>query len=149
MRKSYPNFHSLLTRRRFVAAGVLAPDLVVLTGDAVDKRNRLGVLDEFLGLLPRVPLYVTLGNWEHWAGVDPGRLAAIYGRHGGRLLVNRSVRLQHAGRAVLLTGLDDATAGRPDLARALRGAEPAATRTAARCSSSAGRRCARPGAAAM
>jgi predicted MPP superfamily phosphohydrolase len=104
----------------------LAPDILLLTGDAIDRRDRLEVLAGFLTLLPRsIPVYATLGNWEHWAEVDLAGLAAVYGRHGARLLVNESIRVEHAGRAMLLTGLDDNTAGRPDLSLALAGTEHA------------------------
>src|SRR5690606_18890293 len=48
-------------------------------------------------------------------------LGAALGRAGGELLVNES-RVLRAGRArLLVTGLDDAVAGAPDLAAALAG----------------------------
>lgn len=106
-------------------AHALRPHLIAITGDSVDRADRLGLLADFLGLLPRVPTFATLGNWEHWSGVDRGRLHDAYSRRGARLLLDESVEVRHQGGSLLLTGMDDATAGRPDLERALRDAAPA------------------------
>jgi len=105
----------------------LRPHLIVITGDAIDQQDQLTTLATFLTMLPReVPVYATLGNWEHWAGIDLETLAATYASHGARLLVNQSVRLKHSGRSLLLTGLDDATAGHPKIRNALAGEMPSA-----------------------
>ena len=105
----------------------LRPDLIVVTGDSIDRADRLGALDEFLGACPSAPTRLAiLGNWEYKAGVDPDRLRALHERHGFDLLVNRSVTIDHAGRPVRVTGLDDECHGRPDAAAALAGAEPIA-----------------------
>ena len=90
------------------------PDLIVLAGDSVDERDRLRELERFLSRLPEEPAkYAVLGNWEHWAGVDPDALRAAYARHGVRLLVNESALFERKGRRVHVTGFDDATAGQP------------------------------------
>lgn len=103
----------------------LAPDLIVITGDSVDRADRLGVLAEFLDLLdPAVPRYAVPGNWEYAAGVDRNQLARTLESRNGRLLINESVIHDFDGRALRLTGLDDLVAGRPDLERAVRGADP-------------------------
>ncbi|MFL5540088.1 MAG: metallophosphoesterase [Longimicrobiaceae bacterium] len=105
------------------------PDLVLFTGDSIDRADRLPVFAEFLALLgPRVPGYAILGNWEHWGGVDLDALARLYARHGVRLLVNETAVHEHGGRRLAITGLDDLVGGRPDLAAAVRGAEPADAR---------------------
>ncbi len=104
----------------------LAPDLLLLTGDVIDRGDALSLLDTFLALLPRTShAFAILGNWEHWARVDLAALERLYETHAIELLVNRSVRITHHGTPMLLTGLDDATGGTPDLAAALRDAEPA------------------------
>lgn len=91
----------------------------------VDRADQLPTLAASLGLLPSgLPTYATLGNWEHWSGVDLNRLASTYAAAGARLLVSQSLRLDHAGRSLLVTGLDDATAGRPQIQAALAGVAP-------------------------
>ncbi|NBQ80372.1 MAG: hypothetical protein EBT99_17520 [Betaproteobacteria bacterium] len=55
----------------------LKPDLVVITGDAVDKQKALPALDQFLAALPKGAQTVAiLGNWEYWAGIDIEALRA-------------------------------------------------------------------------
>jgi len=85
-------------------------DLVVLTGDVVDRPDRLGALDRFLAALGgAVPVLATTGNWEHWSHVDLGALADIYARHDVQLLRDQRVRLAvgAGGRALDVVGLDD------------------------------------------
>lgn len=102
----------------------LAPSVLLITGDSIDRADRLDTLAEFLDLLDAAtPKYAVLGNWEHFARVDRARLARVYERRNCRLLVNESVVHRHAGREVLVTGVDDLLAGQPRLAAALRGHE--------------------------
>lgn len=101
------------------------PDLVLLTGDSVDRAHGLDALDAFLALLsPAVPRLAIPGNWEYWGRVDLGEMAALLERRNGRLLVNETAVHPHRGRRLTVTGLDDWLAGGPDVARALRGVEP-------------------------
>lgn len=122
------HLHSVNAMHRRIAARVnaLRPDLVLFTGDSVDRADRLGAFAELLGLFDaRTPKYAILGNWEHWSGVDAGALADVYRRANGRLLVNESVVHDVGGRALRLTGLDDLVGGRPDVRRAFAGVDVA------------------------
>jgi predicted MPP superfamily phosphohydrolase len=113
-------------RRIAEAVAGLRPDLLLLTGDSIDRRDRLPQLAEFLEGLPKAThALAILGNWEHWAGVDLRALGAVYGRRGIQLLRNESVALPFAAGSLLVTGLDDLVGGRPDLAAATRGTAPA------------------------
>lgn len=104
------------------ATAELAPDLVVITGDSIDRARNLALLPAFLGLLDvHVPKLAILGNWEHWTGIDLARLAQMYAARNCQLLRNESVTITLRGRPLLVTGLDDLVGGRPDLARALDG----------------------------
>ena len=103
----------------------LAPSVLLITGDSIDRSEHLDTLDAFLGLLDdETPKYAVLGNWEHYAHLDFARLARVYERHHCRLLVNESVVHASAGGEVLVTGVDDLLAGRPRLVEALRGHDP-------------------------
>ena len=100
----------------------LAPHVLVITGDSIDRSDRLSVLAEFLGALElRSSILATLGNWEHWAHVDLVALEDTYARYGCTLLMNRTVTLDTGSTQVVVTGLDDSTGGRPDPRAALAG----------------------------
>jgi predicted MPP superfamily phosphohydrolase len=112
-------------RRIAEAVNNLEPELVLFTGDMIDKRDRVGELHAFLSLLDRrPPKYATLGNWEHWARVDSGQLADVYAASGCRLLVNETALLRYNGREVAITGFDDWTGGQPDVVAALQDVNP-------------------------
>ena len=101
------------------------PDVILLTGDSIDRRSRLPVLAAFLGALDeRVPKYAIVGNWEHQCRVDFDALARIYAGNNGRLLLNESARCTHGSSELLVTGLDDFLRGMPNLSLALQGEEP-------------------------
>jgi uncharacterized protein len=105
------------------------PDLVLFTGDSVDRADTLPALGQLLSLFdPATPKYAILGNWERWSGVDVDALARLFAHHGGRLLINETAVHVHHGRRLALTGLDDLVGGRPDYAAAVRNAEPADAR---------------------
>ena len=107
------------------AANDARPDMIVLTGDSIDDRTKVRQLGEFMSLLdPRPTKFATLGNWEHWGFIDLVELAATYRKSGCRLLVNETAAVEHHGQQVLVTGIDDWTGGRPDLARALKTVVP-------------------------
>ncbi len=104
----------------------LDPDLVLVTGDAFDSQVGLLRLDTFLAESPqRSRVLGILGNWEHRTGLSGDKIAATYEKHGARLLVNESVVREFGGASLRITGLDDFVGGRPNLAAALDGAEPA------------------------
>lgn len=114
---------------RHVARAIneLGPELVVFTGDMIDRADRVPELAEFLALLDGGSSKVaSLGNWEHWGRIDLGELAAAYRAAGCRLLINETAVHAQGGREVLITGLDDSTGGRPDLAAALSNVSPRA-----------------------
>jgi uncharacterized protein len=48
----------------------------------------------------------------------------VYADVGCQLMVNQTVSFDHAGQTVLITGFDDATAGRPNIDAALAGVAP-------------------------
>lgn len=100
-------------------------DLIVITGDAIDRASSLPLLDTLLGEFPRSPrVLAILGNWEYRSGVRPAEFDRTYARHGIELLVNHSIELEHLGRRIRVTGLDDILYGRPDAAAALGGGRP-------------------------
>lgn len=112
-----------------IAARVAAlrPDLVVLTGDAIDRADALPALGRFLASLGPVPKLAVLGNWEHWGGVDREALRRVHASNGTLLLVDAWTTLRLGGRVLHVGGADDHTAGSPRLPAPPAGAEPATT----------------------
>lgn len=93
----------------------LQPDLVVLTGDAIDRADALPELKNFLATLGAIPVVAVPGNWEHWSGVDfPALIALFADQPHGQLLLNKRVSFTSGERKIHLIGLDDFTAGQPD-----------------------------------
>jgi predicted MPP superfamily phosphohydrolase len=92
----------------------LKPDLVVLSGDVIDRQDRLPTLHAFLAALGDMPTVAVLGNWEYWADVDLHALRDEYRHHGIRLLVNEVASYRVRLRTLHIAGMDDFTAGQPD-----------------------------------
>jgi hypothetical protein len=116
------HLHGIATLERQLLARIhdAHADLIVITGDTVDRPGSLPILAALLGELPSAPRKLAiLGNWEHRCGTAGDDLARTYERHGVELLVNRSVDVAHGDRTLLVTGLDDLVLGRPDPAVAL------------------------------
>ncbi|MCX7429935.1 MAG: metallophosphoesterase [Planctomycetia bacterium] len=100
-------------------------DLIVITGDSIDQAESLPLLDRLLGDFPRSPrVLAILGNWEYRSGVTPGQFARTYARHGIELLVNQSIEVEHQGRTIRVTGLDDILYSRPAAATAIGAGRP-------------------------
>lgn len=102
----------------------LNPNIVLFTGDSIDKAEQIEGFDRFLSLLNKqTAKYAIMGNWEYWAGVDLGRLKKLYAERNCRLLINESILHNYSDRSILITGLDDLV-GKPDLIESLQGVFP-------------------------
>ncbi len=94
----------------------LSADVIVLTGDAIDRADAVPQLLNFIRALGDVPVLLVPGNWEHWSGVDLGGLQqSLAFIPLARLVLNDQWSLTRGGRTLQIVGLDDFTAGRPDL----------------------------------
>ena len=102
----------------------VAPDAILITGDAIDGCSEVELLDNFLRLLRHsIPKVAILGNHERESNIDLKQLAETYETHNGSLLVNRTAPLAKDGTLsrVLVTGLDDTLCGTQNLEEALQG----------------------------
>lgn len=121
--RSIGDFHEHIAREVARAD----PQVIVISGDSIDRDDTLPLLDDFLSLLPpATPKFATWGNWEHYLELELSTIAEAYARHGCRVLDNESVVAYVNGARLLITGLDSSQDGKPDIARALRGVEPSA-----------------------
>ncbi len=114
------------TRAQRIAEQVnkLNPNIVLFTGDSIDKAEQIEGFESFLSLLNKqIAKYAIMGNWEYWAGIDLERLTKIYAAYNCRLLVNESTLYNYGDRPILITGLDDLV-GKPDLIKSLQGVLP-------------------------
>lgn len=99
------------------------PDIVILAGDVIDDVNRLPALGDFLSRLMAPHVIAVLGNWEHWGEIPLEALKQRYRQHNASLLVNESSELKIKGRSIRLVGLDDSTAGQPQLDKVMGGGD--------------------------
>lgn len=98
----------------------LRPDLICITGDAVDNRKNLHLLNQFLNLIDiSIPKVAILGNWEYWGNIDLEALKAIYSNNNCDLLVNDSKQYVFKDRTVCVSGIDDYVGGKADISAAL------------------------------
>lgn len=83
------------------------PDLIVMTGDMVDRDTQLGTLTTLAqGLAAIAPTYYVTGNHEWAAGCAVTAKKALR-QCGVTVLDNRFVTLERGGDAVVLAGVDD------------------------------------------
>src|SRR5688572_5670480 len=77
------------------------PDLILITGDAIDKAANISVLNDFLKLIDdHIRKVAILGNWEYWGKVDLQELRRTYNRHNGVLLINQTIQYSFHERTI-------------------------------------------------
>ncbi|MDD4978422.1 MAG: metallophosphoesterase [Gallionella sp.] len=106
--------------RRLVAHQTVAakPDVIVLSGDIVDRKESLAALEAFLDELGPIPKIAVLGNWEYWSEIDLKALAELYARHHTQLLINACQVIEIRHKTIAFVGLDDALASKPNAGKA-------------------------------
>jgi len=94
----------------------LRPDWIFVTGDLLTISSGLPHLFRFLaGLRSLAPVYLTLGNHDHYSGVPLGHFSEMADRHKVDLLVNQTVFLPLPQGELAITGVDDPSLHRADL----------------------------------
>ncbi len=93
-------------------ANAAEPDLVLIVGDSINRREDVGLLEMYSALEARVGKFATVGNWENWALVRRAALRNHYDRAGVYFLDNDSIELPELDLRIV--GLDERTNGRPD-----------------------------------
>jgi hypothetical protein len=94
----------------------LEPDWIFITGDLLNVPEGLPHLFRFLGRLRAIaPVFITLGNHDHYSGVPVDTYAEFAGRHGITLLVNQTAILHTGSGELAIAGVDDPSLHRADL----------------------------------
>jgi uncharacterized protein len=93
------------------------PDAILISGDSVDENANYRAVGDFLREM-RAPLGIWLvkGNWEHWRPNEKEK--ELYFAAGVRFLDNSAEKL---AEDVWVVGVDDESAGSPDLKKAFKG----------------------------
>ncbi|WP_040279060.1 metallophosphoesterase [Psychroserpens damuponensis] len=93
----------------------LKPDLIFITGDAVNTTEDIEILYSFLKLIDKTILkYAILGNWEYWGKVDVAQLKTMYAKTNCELLINENRTVTLKNRQISIIGLDDLIGGTPN-----------------------------------
>ncbi len=96
------------------------PDLIVFTGDSIDRAEKLPELESFLSLLEMaIPKAAIVGNWEYWSNVNFIELNKLYKKYNCTLLINQSQQFTLKGKTFCITGVDDLIGGKPDIQLAM------------------------------
>jgi len=102
----------------------LKPDWIFVTGDLLNTPDGLPPLFRFLaGLRGLAPVYVTLGNHDHYSGVPVSQFCDLADRHKLHLLINQVMFVPVPSGELCIAGVDDPSLHRADL-RCLPGRKP-------------------------
>lgn len=94
----------------------LRPDWIFITGDLLNVQQGLPHLFRFLARLREIaPIFVTLGNHDHYSGVSVEQYAELADRHNIILLVNQTTYIQTGVGELAIAGVDDPSLHRADL----------------------------------
>ena len=94
----------------------IKPDLILITGDAIDDPKKLHVLNKFLKLFDfSIKKVAILGNWEYWGRIDLAELRYTYEDNNCDLLINQSKQYSFREKTISVTGVDDLLGGKPNI----------------------------------
>ncbi|GBD96335.1 MAG TPA: metallophosphoesterase [Nitrospirae bacterium] len=99
----------------------MSPDLLLFTGDIIEKEEDMDQLNNFLKLINhKIEKAAVMGNWERRNKIDLKRLGSTYRKNNCELLINQSKTFMFNGKKLVVTGIDDMIEGKPDFSAAVR-----------------------------
>jgi predicted MPP superfamily phosphohydrolase len=120
--QSIKHEHKLLAEK----INKIKPDLLLFTGDSIDRGKRMHLFDEYLSLFDQdIKKVAILGNREYKRGISIDNLKSIYARHNTDLLINESKLYTIANHKISITGIDDLVGGKADFPLAMKSYRPA------------------------
>lgn len=106
----------------------IKPDLIFITGDSVDKTEKIDALNEFLKLIDNsIKKYAITGNWEYWGNVNLTKLKSVFSKNNCELLINENRTILIRNREISIIGIDDFIGGNADFKKAVEGLKPSET----------------------
>lgn len=118
------SFHHSIAER----INAIQPDLIFITGDSVDKTEKINALNEFLKLIDHsIQKFAITGNWEYWGHVDLEQLKSTFADHNCELLINENRSLIIRNREISVIGIDDFVGGNADFNLAIQNLKPTNT----------------------
>ena len=98
------------------AVQALRPDWIFITGDLLNVPEGLPHLFEFLTRLRKIaPVFITLGNHDHYSGVPVSHFSELADRHKITLLINQTTFISTGSGELAIVGVDDPSLHRADL----------------------------------
>ncbi|MFD1361513.1 metallophosphoesterase [Lentibacillus salinarum] len=102
------------------------PDLILFTGDLVDRPDQYHWSDELIELLRNLQAdygkYWIYGNHDH-GGYGTDIVRQVMNKADFNLLQNKHTKIEAGNRRIVLAGIDDVMLGRPDLEATLANAD--------------------------
>lgn len=94
----------------------LQPDWIFITGDLLNVPEGLPHLFGFLAHLRQIaPVYITLGNHDHYSGVPVSQFTELADRYKITLLINQTTFVSTGSGELAIVGVDDPSLHRADL----------------------------------
>jgi hypothetical protein len=94
----------------------MRPDWIFVTGDLINVPDGLPHLFRFLGRLREIaPVFMTLGNHDHYSGVSVDQFQTFAERSRITLLLNQTVFIPAGDGDLAVAGVDDPSLHRADL----------------------------------
>jgi len=99
----------------------LNPDMLCITGDSVDKTEKIKSLNEFLNLIDNsIRKFAITGNWEYWGNVNLTALKSMYSKNNCELLINENRTISLKNREISVIGIDDYIGGNANFKKAVK-----------------------------
>lgn len=113
---SLKSFHKSIAKKIIQ----IKPDVLMITGDAIDDKNNLLVLDSFLKLIDHsIIKYAITGNWEYWGKINLDELKNLYNSHNCKLLINQNDVVEIKNRRLGIIGVDDYIGGNANFSKSI------------------------------
>jgi len=116
------HLHDFGIREKWIIRTInnLNADLIVVTGDLIDKREAADYAIRFISeLRAKIGIFIIFGNWDHWSGINITEFKKKLEATGATVLVNEHVEIEFNNTWFYLIGVDDPHIGLDDLETAM------------------------------